>query len=218
MRTVTETVDVYEVVRTETFEVNVYTFTELSEGAKQTVREWWEKQRGDVSWEFSDWCNDDLKNMFFHSDLKVEYSLNYCQGDGLNVYGSLCLSDVVEHIKDKFTEDELAYFDKVFADYGDKFNMPSNNHYCYCICDRHDYIEDVVYDMECDGNDDINHDALNKLNENIQDYLTGYCKAWEQQGYEFFYPDIESDNDYYLISDCECNDWEFLEDGTLYEG
>lgn len=217
MRTVNQKVDVYEVVRTEVVPVNIYEFNELSEDAKQTVREWWSDQRGDVSYEFSDWCNEDLKAMFPNSDLKVEYSLGYSQGDGLNIYGSLRLTDVIELIKDNFTKDELAYFDKVFADYGDNFNMPSNNCYCYCICDRHNYIEDIILDMECDGNDDINIAALNKLNDSIKCCLTDYCEICEKQGYEFFYPDIESDNDEYLVSDCECNGWEFLEDGTLFK-
>lgn len=219
MRTINQKVDVYEVVRTEFVPVNVYEFAELSEDAKRNVREWWSEYRGDVSWlswQFSDWCNEDLKAMFPNSDLKVEYSLSYSQGDGLNIYGCLCLTDVIEHIKDKFTKDELAYFDKVFADYNDNFNMPSNR-YCYCICDSHDYIEDIVSDMECDGDDNINHSAFNKLNDSIREYLTDYCKTWKQQGYEFFYPDIELDGDGYLISDCECNGWEFLEDGTLFE-
>lgn len=217
MRTITDNVPVYKFVGTKEVSTNVYQFSELSDDAKQVVREWWEKQRGYTTLEFSELCNDDLWNLFPNSDLKVQYELNYAQGDGLNVYGRLYIPDVIEHIKDRFSEEELAYFAEVFNDYDRYFYMRENWNYCYCICDSHEYTSGVALDIEYDGGK-LNEDVLDKLNKEIQTYMSNLCSQYEKNGYDFFYPYIESGSDEYLISDCECNGWEFLGDGTLYEG
>ena len=37
-------------------------------------------------------------SLFPNSNLKVEYSLNYCQGDGLNIYGELNIKDILKYL------------------------------------------------------------------------------------------------------------------------
>lgn len=100
----------------------------------------------------------------------------------------------------------------MIKNYSAWFNMPRNNPYCYCICDRHDYTGDVACDMECDGDSRCFDQAFTKLNKYIQEYFTDLCKQYEEQGYEFFYPEDDTE----FIELCEANEWEFYEDGTFY--
>lgn len=97
MRTVTET-------------YNVYTYAELSEEAKEKANQWYldDSLRNEI---FSEIYTEDLKSLFPGSDLKMQYSLGYCQGDGLNIYGKLDLMDVFKTIRDK------SYYSETFKDF-----------------------------------------------------------------------------------------------------
>ena len=67
---------------TETREFNVYNFNELSKEAKERVRSWYlEWQSSELGYIFEDDCMERLKELFPDSDLKIQYSLNYCQGN-----------------------------------------------------------------------------------------------------------------------------------------
>ena len=72
----------------------IYEFSELSEDVKAKVKEWYLNNFYQNE-EFLDICKEELSHCFPKSDLKVQYSLSYCQGDGLNVYGTLNLKDVL---------------------------------------------------------------------------------------------------------------------------
>lgn len=199
-------------MRTETVTYKIYKYNELSDVAKAKAFEWFESVRADENYIFTEDCEYDLKPLFPNSELQVQYSLCYSQGDGLNIFGNLYLPDIIEQVNDKLTEKELAFFKDVFKNYSAWFNMPRNNPYCYCICDRHDYTSDVACDMECDGDSRCFDQAFTKLNKYIQEYFTDLCKQYEEQGYEFFYPEDDTE----FIELCEANEWEFYEDGRFY--
>lgn len=79
---------------TEIREFNVYKFAELSQAAKEKVRDWY--LEGQESCIFTEDCMMRLSELFPNSDLKVQYSLGYCQGDGLNIYGEIRLDELLE--------------------------------------------------------------------------------------------------------------------------
>lgn len=189
----------------------VYRFSELSVKAKEKVKQDYLDNVRDT-YTFSEWCNERLAEKFPNSKLKVEYSLGYCQGDGLNIYGTLDLEDVYNLIKGIFTEKEQKFFTHVFRNFSSNFKMSSNNRYSYCICDRHDYSEDIVYDMEYSGYRNIRYDLLEKFSKEVADYLCDICTNFEQDGYEWFYEvDLSEVEEY-----CEDNNFEFLEDGSMF--
>ena len=78
----------------------IYEFSELSEDVKAKVKEWYLNNFYQNE-EFLDICKEELSHRFPKSDLKVQYSLSYCQGDGLNVYGTLNLKDVLYNLSKK---------------------------------------------------------------------------------------------------------------------
>lgn len=189
----------------------VFSFSELSEIAKDKVRQWYLEDwtRTDI---FTEDCQYYLESLFPNSDLKVEYSLGYCQGDGLNIYGDLRLDDVMEHIKDNFTEKELRFFNWVFREIADEYTMPANDWYHYCICDRHDYLEDVVWKCENNYYRNIPYDLIERFEGLTQDYMSELCGQLEQDGYKWFY---EPDDDE-IEDSCEANEWYFDEDGDFF--
>lgn len=195
---------------TEIRKFNVYRFAELSEDAKEKVRDWY--LEGQESFIFTEDCMIRLKEIFPNSDLKVEYSLNYCQGDGFNIYGKIYLDEILEKIAEHFTEKELKFFKWAFNEFGSSYEMQSNNRYCYCICSRNDFAEDLIDDMEYNSYRNIPEKTIEKFNKLAGEYLESLCKKFEKYGYDFFYNVSEEDLQEY----CEDNNYEFLEDGEFY--
>ena len=188
----------------------VYEYKELCEEAREKVKEWYLK--GQEAYIFTDMCKENLKSMFPNSELEVEYSLNYCQGDGFNIYGTIYLDEVLEKITDKFTPWELKFFEFVFNRYGSTFKMESNRHYCYCICSRNDFSEDILSDLEDEQMRGIPTATLEKFNKLVGEYLDDLCRDFEKEGYAYFYEVSDED----LREVCEDNGWTFTADGEFF--
>ena len=100
-----------------------------------------------------------------------------------------------------------------YADECGKIEIPMNNRYCYSLADYIDIKEDWAYDLEVySGYKNINVEALEKFEELVRDIFTTLCKMYEEWGYNYFYEIDEED----LEEICEANDYEFLEDGTVF--
>lgn len=188
----------------------VYEYKELCEEAKEKVKEWY--LEGQEACIFTESCVEYLKELFPNSELEVEYSLNYCQGDGFNIYGTIYLDEVLEKIADKFTAKELKFFRWIFNLYGSSYKMESNRHYCYCICSRNDFTEDILDWLEQDGMRGIPTETLRKFNKLVGEYLDDLCKEFEKNGYEYFYEVSDED----LRETCEANEWTFTAEGKLF--
>lgn len=212
MRTVTET-------------YNVYTYPELSKEAKEKVNQWYldDPTRSEL---FSEIYTEDLKNLFPGSDLKMQYSLGYCQGDGLNIYGSLDLMDVFKAIRDKsycgetfkefwdyLTEHEQKTIEVYMEVCGRNINLPYNNsRYSYCVSDKTDFAEEWIEELEYQQYKNISVDTIRKMEKLVADMFVMLAKTYEKYGYEYFYEADEEE----VMEVCEANGWEFLEDGTFF--
>lgn len=186
-----------EITETKTF--NVYKYEELSSEAKERVKQW--LLDDDINVEiFTEDCLEYLSTQYPNSNLKVQYSLNYCQGDGFNVYGDFNLADIGYENHD--------------------IKLPYNNHYCFCLLDQ---LKDYDYEDWADDymdyfveEDDENYDEIkSKLIEDIKSAistLADWCDTSEKQGYKVLYELSDEE----AKEQCNSNDWEFLEDGTLY--
>lgn len=186
-----------------------YQFEELAEAAKEKVREWY--LTGQDAEFFRDDIKEQLRIDFEHSDLDVEFSLRYCQGDGLNIYGDLRLADAFPMVAEQFTEKETRFFRWLFREYDPHFDMPHNCHYTYCLADRMYFCENIVWDLENDSMKNIPWNLLRKFEKALQEYFAGLCAAYEADGYKYFY---EADDEE-LAEICAANGWEFYEDGAI---
>lgn len=193
-------------------EFNVYRYAELSQAAKEKVRDWYLEGQSELSCIFMENCKMRLSELFPNSDLEVQYSLNYCQGDGFNIYGEIRLDELLEKIAEKFTEKEMKFFKWAFNEYDTSFQMGYNNRYCYCICSRNDFMGDIFYEMDNWYFRNIPEKIMEKFNKLAGQYLDNLCKEFEKDGYDWFYEISDED----LQEHCEANDYEFLEDGKFY--
>lgn len=195
-------------------EYRVYTFAELSESAKEKVRQWY--LEGQEAYIFQDDCEMWLGELFPNSELKVQFDLGYSQGDGLNVYGIINLNDMYNQIQKRkpgiFTEKERKSLEWYLKEYGTDVKLKENWRYSYCIADSYDFTENIIDDMEYGCIRDINYTALEKFNEAARDVLGDICGDLEKSGYEYFY-EVDDDT---LADWCEINEYEFTENGTIF--
>lgn len=200
---------------------NVYQYSELSDEAKAKVRSWYADDPV-RSEELTFIINQDLENLFPNSKLKVEWSLSYCQGDGVNVYGDLCFMDLVNMVQNHLCGDYYKAFEnffspkeiktaKFYSEYCGDVKLPVNRRsYAYCYVSQIDLESDFTYEMSHFRN--INLDLLGKMETYVKRVIRKYCLDWEETGYKYLYePDEEE-----VEESCNINEWEFLEDGTYY--
>lgn len=183
-------------MRTVTITKTYYEFRELSEGIKEKalehIREWYLNSRS--ADDFADFVLENLKEAygFVESELNVQFSLASCQGDGLNIYGKLHLSEAYEHVKEQFTVKEQKFLVWALTGYKPVYDMRENRYYDYCIADQYDFCSGLIDAMECDNTRGIQYDTLAKFEKAIQKLFTGLCSNFEEDGYSFFY-EVDAD-------------------------
>ena len=207
-----------------TREYKVYNFSELSEDAKEKVKQWYLDDDFRPC-EFENIYTEDLRYLFNNSDLKLQFSLSYCQGDGLNIYGKLDLMDVFtairdtehsgnlfEQYKDLFSEHEQKTIEAYMEVCGRDVELPYNRHYCYCIDDRVDFADDWIESLEYCRYKNIQIDTIRKMEKLVGRMFENLSATYEKYGYDYFY----NADDEVVNETCEANGWRFLEDGTFF--
>ena len=207
-----------------TREYKVYNFSELSEEAKDKVKQWY-LDDDFRPYDFENIYTEDLRYLFNNSDLKLQFSLSYCQGDGLNIYGKLDLMDVFtairdtehsgdlfEQYKDLFSEHEQKTIEAYMEVCGREVELPYNRHYCYCIDDRVDFADDWIESLEYYRYKNIQIDTIRKMEKLVGRMFENLSGTYEKYGYDYFY----NADDEVVNETCEANGWRFLEDGTFF--
>lgn len=202
-------------MRTKTVTFNIYQFNELDNTAKAKVRQMFlnDEVRND---EFCENCQTYLKQHFPRSDLKPHYSLSSCQGDGFNIEGTVDFFDIFEKIKEKFTEEETTLLESYFNNSNPEFEFTSNRRYGYSckFIDKKnidDYV-DTVAEALISWSIKANPQLLKKFFTEMLDHFEELDKKFEKDGYDYLY----NISDEEVEEICAANDYEFLEDGTLY--
>ena len=209
-------------MRTATIEYKVYKYNELTDKAKEKVKQWY--LDGQEPYIFTEDCEEDLRNLFGKNDLKVQYSLSYCQGDGFNIYGKIGVENIFKCLENHNGGTQLEEFEDIltnkekkailhYAEECGDIELPINNRYCYCMANYIDIADDWEYQLEnYYGYKNINKEALEKFEELVKGIFTTLCKSYEKWGYGYFYEINEEE----LEEICEANEYEFLEDGTAF--
>lgn len=207
-----------------TREYKVYNFSELSEDAKEKAKQWYLDDDFRPQ-EFENIYTEDLHYLFNNSDLKMQFSLSYCQGDGLNIYGKLDLMDVFAAIrdtdhsgeqfkqyKDLFSEHEQKTIEAYMEVCGREIELPYNRHYCYCVDDRVDFADEWIEILEYCRYKNIQIDTIRKMEKLVGMMFENLSATYEKYGYDYFY----NADDEVVNEACEANGWRFLEDGTFF--
>ena len=198
---------------------DVYTYDELSDQAKETAREkvrdsilqW----RGDDSDVFTDSCVTTLNELFPNSDLNVQYSLSYCQGDGLNTSGNLKVDDLLNVDLTAYPlngsgikplEDKEAI--KATCEKADvtSIDLPENRRYGYSMADRIEVVP--YYDVELTDEETA---LLSELEKFAQDVMGRINSQLEHDGYDWFYEVTDED----IQEEISSRELEFTEDGEI---
>lgn len=168
-----------------------YKYNELAEQVQRNL-----KEKIVHSWEYMDdfhWkIQDMIENDFPNSDIKVQWSLNYCQGDGVNLYGVLDYRDAIEFIKkmqrNKFEED----FTKIVKFCDIDFKLPENPRYAYCYVSNVDAAIDMISKYEAITDEEPPEDwqtTAKKFESVLIECLENFCKEIENYGYDYFSTD-----------------------------
>lgn len=210
MRTITET-------------KNIYKYEELSEEAKETVKQRYLNDDFRLQ-EFENIYAEDLRYLFNNSDLKMQFSLSYCQGDGLNIYGKLDLTDVFTVIKNPKNKELFKQYNNEFSEHeqrtieaymevcGREIELPYNSRYCYCVANEIDFANEWIENLQYYNYKNIDVETIEKMENLIVEIFENLSATYEKYGYNYLYEVDEEE----LQETCESNEWEFLEDGTLY--
>jgi len=185
--------------------VKVFKFDELSEESKEKAIEVW--------YSSEDYCfleDDILSELEFFdeegifSNVKLSYSLSWSQGDGLSFSSDIDLEKFI----DKIYEVKIPNWKKrALLTYINKVTTKWNTGH-YCSCHESDVTSELSgYDererLEC---------YFKSIFEHIQQYYLDTCKQLEKYGYSVL--EYRMDNKEFS-ENCECNDYEFYEDGKM---
>ena len=206
-------------------EYDVYKYEELNDSAKENVKRWY--LDGKDSYVFTETCKEDLNCLFgYNHNLNVQYSLAHCQGDGLNVYGSIDAKDIIECIKDNnggtqfkpyrnwLTDEQM----ETILDYAEmcgEIKIPMNISYCYCMADYIDFASDWISDLKWDwdyNEEKIDKNTIYQFETMVSAIFKSICKDYEKTGYEYFYEVTDEE----LEEVCDIMDYEFYEDGRFF--
>lgn len=196
-------------MRIETITKKIYTFKELSAEAQEKIKEWYLNDDYRVD-NLLDTFNEDLYNIFGVNNLKVQFSLSYCQGDGVNIYGIISVEQFLNAFPEKFSDEEKATLLE-YAGYNENIELPMNRRYCFPLIDKIDIADRFTDLLEYYGID-ANYELLRDFENYVKKVFTKLCNDMENIGYDYLY-EMEKDE---LQETCEANDWEFLEDGTFW--
>ncbi|MCB5366963.1 MULTISPECIES: hypothetical protein [Bacillati] len=210
--------------------VKVFSYEELSEEAKKCARDWY---RSILDRDFSFESQMITENFEIILEKKgyptedIEWSLSYCQGDGVAFYGSI--QDIDKVAKRLLSEADYKLFNLIFNDHGlyidcEIFRNSYGYHYSHYntmeIELDHEDIDTIVYEVygleeheEGYENKYIDiENLLDTLEEAIKDDIKEVSKQLEKLGYkeiEYYYEAVEEA----LIT----NEYEFLENGKRYQ-
>lgn len=214
-------------MKTITKTYNVYNYNELSDEAKEKVKQDYldDPVRNDLFYED---CMETIYSLFPQSDLKVQYSLSYCQGDGFNTYGKLDVFNVINLIRnreklpisllnkvekdmDSFTNKELDMISQYYNYYCSSIKIPHDPMYCYSKAYYIDFADDWKEQLE-NAEMEYNENVIIKFEYFVRMFFSELNSMFENDGYEFLYNVSEEE-----IEDwCEANEYMFLENGTLF--
>ena len=165
-----------------------------------------------------------MYNLFEKNSLHVQYDLGYCQGDGFNIYGKISAESIFKCLENHNGGTQLEQFENVLTDkekrtilhYAEEcgeIELPENNHYAFSLADRIYIVYDWTLQLETySAYRDINKEVLKKFEQLVRGIFSVLCKSYEKIGYEWFY-EVDDEE---VEEMCEANEYEFLEDGSLY--
>lgn len=194
-----------------TISVNLYSFDELSEAAKQVAIE--KRRQSKYECDYLLECfSDDATGKIIEAgfeDPKLSYSLNNCQGDGLSFKASNYDKEkLIELFKKHLGPNKEKTIDLILDYLSIEIKGNTGNHYCYASKNDIELIFEY-YNSEVPNIEDI----IAAVESDLKDIYMNLCDELEKQGYE----EIEYQfSDECITEDIQANEYEFTEEGHVY--
>lgn len=206
---------------------NVYSLNELDKNAKNKacdiIRD---KLIDDYFYNFKYDCYDILSNNYNLTGFDIEYSLNYCQGDGLCFYAKN--KNILSYTNLTTKKDCNAFELYILQEYAKKIDKKEfnliieylNSGYCIYIIKNgfhysHAYTCSIDYEYYCNNNSELENDVNNAIiklcKELFDNVYVKICNELEKFGYACY--DV-SDKD--VAEYCDEINYLFYEDGAVY--
>lgn len=192
-----------------TKKINLYEYNELSEKAKERAKQNFLDAKCDIDGDiygdmFTETAMEIIGSYFQFTDgMEIQYSLSYCQDDGVNIYGKFDLQNVegMEWLKSEV----------------DSFEMAKNRCYCYSLKSQTETetVEEIISEFEyASGNEikDWQVMEIRKMVETVFEKLEKAEREIEKYGYNFFYEVSDEE----MAEDAEARGVLYLENGMEY--
>ena len=190
-------------------EYQVFNFNELSEEAKdKAIADHYEYEY-EYGYTF---LEDDIREELhqidnYFSDVELQYSLAYCQGDGLSFKGKF---DLDKFLNNRYRKKLKKSVRRALSDYIYNIHSKGNTgHYCYA------HKNDIEYDYNYQDSREFSYleKIWQQVLEDIQKYYLNLCHKLERYGYDILeYRMTYDEFDEY----CEANEHRFYESGKLF--
>lgn len=188
-----------------TKKINLYEYSELEERAKKRAKEHMLNMRRECySDDFTNIAMQIAGNYFPITDgLKIQYSLSFGQGDGVNIYGTFDLANVegLEWLKLEVDSFELA------ENRWDHYSLKSQT--------KNETVEEIITEFEYASGHEIADWQVMEIKKMVETVFEKLKEAeWEieKYGYNFFYEVSDEEVQKYANS---CGIL-YLSDGTEY--
>ena len=204
-------------MRTITLEpVNIYTFDELSDEAKENARSWY---RNNLDCDYTnDFVEEQMTQELYETflclvdDFNLSFSLSNCQGDGVSFTATLPVyNEKTKPLYEKIFGDKMTKnIKRVLPFLEIKFVRNGRNYYCH----KYTVDTETPYNSRYGGIGTSRVDSVaDDIESIINDWRCSVCDELEKYGYEI----IEYMNsDEYIDEEIICNEYEFTKDGKIW--
>jgi len=190
-----------------TIRTKVYEFNELNDKAKQTAIEWYKNsvlaEDSDILFGFDEHCREEAEKFGFN-DIKIQYSLSYCQGDGL----SFSCSNF--DLKQFLTNNSRLHRNLLINVISSNCTVEiKGNTGRYCFASRSDI------DLYLDANKDYPNiqTIIDLIKTELENTYLQLCNELENTGYKWI-EDAYTDES--IIESIEANEYNFTKDGKIF--
>jgi len=154
---------------------------------------------------FTEDLRSELFETFGLNHLKTYYSLSFCQGDGLCLYGNISFSELFENPKFKKIAFKGIHHKQVQSVF-DVLQYIDFEHRGRYYHEKSVYIESEEYNPT-----ERQSAVIKKVVENVKSWYFQFCREWEKRGYDYFYEISDED------MECVCAEHDnlFTEEGKL---
>ena len=194
-------------------ETTVFKFEELNEKAKQFAVNHYRDNcnpTAHFSDVFDEGCMELIKSKGFEEPV-LQYSLSYCQGDGLS-FRAKKYNNMVDLFKEVLGpgKDKTA---QLLADNCTQVISGNNGHYQYAHKNQIDlFLENWTSSINVENTDRID-EVVKKVLAKFEDIFMDLCKEMEDNGYKIL-EGMNSDKE--IIETLIANEYDFEEDGRRF--